>query len=161
MANYFLNGLLLIAPILVWNWVFASKLPGAFRGDIFEKDIPAFITWGENIFRLVVMILPAGMPLRIATQNQKLGLMLYAVGVGAYFLAWAAQMTHPDSKWSRSAPGFLAPAYTPLIWLTGIGMIGSSLYFPSPYRTWMYFLAAVIFTGFHIAHTAIVYLRTR
>lgn len=159
MTAYLLNALLLILPILLWNWVFASKLPQPFQAELFEKDIPVFIVQGENIFRLMVLILPMCMPLSIVTQYQKFGLTLYLAGLGLYFLAWAAQMIFPGSKWSKSAPGFLAPAYTPLIWLSGIGLIGSSLYFPSPYQSWMYILAAVIFCGFHVTHTLIVYKR--
>ena len=161
MSGYLLNNLLLILPILLWNLVLAGKLPQAFQAETFDKDIPGFILLGENVFRLVIFILPACMPLSLATPDQKLGLALYLAGTLLYFLAWAALIAFPQARWSKSAFGFLAPAYTPLIWLTGIGMIGNSLYFSSPYRTWMYILAAIIFAGFHVTHTSIVYLKTR
>jgi len=157
MPTYFLNALWLVLPIMLWNWALAGKLPQAFQAEAFEKDIPRFVTLGENFFRLVIFILPAGMPLNIATQAQKFGLALYCAGTGLYFLGWTAQIIFPHSAWSKSIFGFLAPAYTPLIWLTGIGMIGASLFFPSPFRSWMYVLAAAIFTGFHVTHTLIVY----
>jgi len=159
-SNYFLNAFLLLLPILLWNWALASRLPRAFSAEYFEKDIPVFITTAENLLRLVIFILPLFMPLSISTQTQKIGLWLYAVGVCLYFLSWLAQMRFPESAWSISVFGFLAPAYTPLIWLAGIGLVGSSLYFPGPYRSWMYCAAAVLFIGFHVAHTLMVYLRT-
>jgi len=158
-TSYILNCMLLILPIMAWNLLFASKLPQAYSTEIFWKNIPPLIANGENIFRLLVFILPLLMPLRIETQSQKLGLWLYIAGAVIYFTAWLAQMYFPQSAWSLSVFGFLAPAYTPLIWLTGIGLIGSALYFSSPYRSWMYILTSIIFIGFHLSHTLTVYLR--
>jgi hypothetical protein len=97
------------------------------------------------------------MPLRIETQSQQLGLWLYIAGTAVYFISWLAQMYFPQSAWSLSVWGFLAPAYTPLIWLVGIGLIGSTLYFSSPYRSWMYIVASVIFVGFHLSHAMAVF----
>jgi hypothetical protein len=158
--NYVLNCMLLLLPILLWNVLFAARLPKAFSSDFFEKDIPVFVAGGENFFRLAVFILPILMPLRIVTDGQKLGLALYIGGSCVYFLAWLALMVFPHSAWSLSAVGFLAPAYTPLIWLAGIGLIGSTLYFSSPYRSWMYIALSIVFVGFHFSHTLMVYLRT-
>jgi hypothetical protein len=161
MSGYLLNCLLLILPILLWNWALAGKLPQAFQPERFDQGVPGFILTGENIFRLVIFLLPVCMPLSLANPDQKFGLALYVTGTLLYFLAWMALIFSPGSNWSKSTPGFLAPAYTPLIWLIGIGMIGKSLYFPSPYQTWMYILVAIIFIGFHVSHTLIVHLRTR
>ncbi len=157
--NYLLNCMLLLLPIMAWNMIFASKLPQAFSQEVFWKDIPPFIGTGENLFRLLVFILPLLMPLRVETQSQKLGLWLYITGTVIYFISWLAQMYFPQSAWSLSAFGFLAPAYTPLIWLIGIGLLGSTLYFSSPYRSWMYILTSIIFIGFHLSHTLTIYLR--
>ena len=157
--NYLLNCMLLLIPIMAWNVAFASKLPRLYSPDIFEKNIPAFITNGENIFRLVVFILPLLMPIRIETPSQKIGLTLYIAGTAIYFLSWLAQMYSPQSAWSLSAFGSLAPAYTPLILLIGIGLIGNTLYFTSPYRSWVYIILSMLFVAFHLSHTFIVYQR--
>jgi len=157
--NYALNCILLLLPIMAWNAVFASKLPRAYLAEVFDKNIPPLITSGENTFRLIVFSLPLLMPLRIETQTQKLGLWLYIIGIAIYFIAWLAQIYFPQSAWSLSAFGFLAPAYTPLIWLIGIGLIGSSLYLSYPYHSWMYILTSIIFVGFHLSHALAVYLR--
>lgn len=157
--NYLLNCLLLLLPIMAWNLIFASKLPWAYSEEVFSKNIPSMITNGENILRSLVFILPVLMPIRVETQSQKLGLWLYIIGTSIYFLSWLAQIYFPQSAWSLSAWGFLAPAYTPLIWLTGIGLIGSMLYFSSPYRSWMYIVLSVIFVGFHLSHAMTVYSR--
>ena len=151
--------MLLLLPIMAWNIIFAGKLPQAYLADVFEKDIPSLITNGENIFRLLVFISPLLMPLRVETPTQKLGLWLYIAGTTIYFISWLAQMYFPQSAWSVSAFGFLAPAYTPIIWLIGIGLIGGTLYFSSPYRSWMYIVTSVIFIAFHLSHALTVYTR--
>ena len=158
-TNYLLNCVLLLIPIMAWNMVFINKLPRLYSPEVFEKNIPAFITYGETIFRLFVFILPILMPLRIETPGQKFGLILYITGTAIYFLSWLAQMYFPQSAWSLSVFGALAPAYTPLIWLIGIGLIGSTFYFSSPYRSWMYIVASIAFTSFHLTHTITGYLR--
>jgi len=157
--NYLLNCMLLLLPIMAWNLILTSKLPQAYSREVFWGDIPSFIANGENVFRLLVFILPVLMPIRILTQNQKLGLWLYVAGTTIYFLSWLAQIYYPQSAWSLSAFGFLAPAYTPLIFLTGIGLVGSTLFFPVPYRSWMYIAISTIFIGFHLSHAMTVYLR--
>ncbi len=157
--KYLFNCMLLLLPIIVWNLIFSSKLPALYSKEVFWKDIPPFITNGENVFRLLVFVFPVLMPIRIETQIQKLGLTLYIAGTAIYFISWLAQIYFSQSAWSLSALGFLAPAYTPLIWLVGIGLIGSTLYFAFPYRPWMYITIAAIFTGFHLSHATTVYLR--
>ena len=158
--DYVRNCMLLLVPIMLWNMLFSANLPRAFSPDVFWKDIPAFLAAGENFFRLVIFIVPLLMPLRIRTTEQKTGLALYIIGTTLYYLAWLALMIFPSSAWSLSAAGFLAPAYTPLIWLVGIGLMGSSLYFSSPYRSWMYISLSIIFISFHISHTLLVFSRT-
>jgi hypothetical protein len=155
--NYLLNCLLLLLPIMAWNLFFANKLPLPYSEEVFSKDIPSFITSGENILRLFVFILPVLMPLRIETQSQKLGLLLYVIGTTIYFISWLVEVYFPHSAWSLSDWGFLAPAYTPLIWLTGIGLIGSAFYFSSPYKSWMYILLSMTFVGFHLFHAWTVF----
>lgn len=157
--NYLLNCMLLLLPIMAWNAIFSSKLPRTYTAEVFDKDIPTLISIGENVFRLSIFILPLLMPLRFGTSGQKVGLSLYMAGMTAYFISWLAQIYFPHSVWSKSTFGFLAPAYTPLIWLIGIGLIGTALYFASPYRSWMYILLSVIFVGFHLSHAWTVFSR--
>ena len=157
--NYLVNCMLLILPIMAWNGIFSCRLPQTYSAEVFDKDIPSLIANGENISRLLVFVLPILMPIRIETESQKLGLWLYVIGVAIYFVSWLVQMALPQSAWSLSAFGFLAPAYTPLIWLVGIGLIGKELYFDSPYRSWIYILLSVIFIGLHLSHAWTVYSR--
>ncbi len=117
------------------------------------------MTYGENTLRVVVMVLPFVMPLEIVTVGQRRGLLLFVVGTALYVLAWIPLMIAPESGWSTSWLGFVAPAYTPLLWLIGLGLIGRRLYVQSPYRRWMYIALASGFVAFHVTHTSIVYTR--
>ena len=56
--------------------------------------------------------------------------------------------------------GFVAPAYTPIVWLIGLGLIGRRLYVPSPFKPWMYVVLACGFVAFHVTHAHLVYTWT-
>jgi hypothetical protein len=158
--KYFFNSFLLTIPVLLWDYIFTDKLPKAFQPEIFWKDIPSFITYGENISRLLMFIFISFMPLKIITNKQKSGLLLYVTGILLYFAAWIILMYLPNTTWSNSVLGLLAPAYTPLFWLIGIGFIGDSLFFKIPFKHWLYFLIVIIFLIFHNWHTYLIYFRT-
>lgn len=151
---------LLTLPILAWNLIFARFLPPPLASPEFERDIPRLVAYGENALRVVVMVLPFLMPLDLATLGQRRGLLLFAAGTLLYFLAWVPLMIVPQSLWSTSWPGFVAPAYTPLIWLAGIGFTGGRLYGSWTLKPWIYIGLACAFVAFHVTHTSIVYART-
>jgi hypothetical protein len=101
------------------------------------------------------------MPLKISTNTQKKGFALYAAGTLLYFTSWLMLIYFPNSMWSKSVFGFLAPAYTPLFWLIGIGFIGNALHFNLPYWKGLFFPVVIIFSIFHNWHTYLIYFRTR
>ena len=158
--KYLLNCFLLTLPILVWNIILTNKLPQTFHPEIFLNKIPAFLTYGENISRTVVFALTIFMPLRITTLLQKKGLILYVSGTLLYFLSWLMLIYFSNSHWSNSLLGFMAPAYTPLFWLLGIGLIGDSFYFNFPFKRWFFILTSIIFLIFHNLHTYMVFCIT-
>ena len=158
--KYIFNCFLLTIPILLWDYLFTDRLPKAFQPDYFWKDIPSFIIQIENISRLIMFVLISFMSIKIVTPIQKKGLVLYAIGTLLYFASWLILMYFPNSAWSKSELGLLAPAYTPLFWLIGIGFIGNSFYFNIPFKRWVYFLVVIIFLIFHNWHTYLIYFRT-
>jgi hypothetical protein len=158
--KYLFNSFLLTMPILLWNIVLADKLPKAYEPEIFWDNIPLLVTYGENIARLLMFLFVILMPLNISTNTQKKGFMLYVVGTLVYFTSWLVLIYFPTSMWSTSVFGFLAPAYTPLFWLIGIGLIGDSLYFNLPFRKWIFFILVIVFLLFHNWHAFLIYMRT-
>lgn len=157
--KYALNCFILLIPVFLWNILFATSLPRGYSIEFFWKDIPPGVGITENILRIIVFFLPLLMPLTIKTSRQKIGLGIYIAGVAIYFLSWVLQIYLPESAWSISLFGFLAPAYTTMIWLIGIGLIGDKLFFKVPYNPIIYMAISTLFVVFHTIHTYIVYTR--
>jgi hypothetical protein len=158
--KYLLNCFILTIPVIIWNIALTNKLPKEFQPAVFRNKIPPILTYGENIFRVIVFLLTLFMPLSFSTIIQEEGLVIYLSGIILYFASWLQLIYLPNSKWSNSMFGFLAPAYTPLFWLIGIGLIGNSFYLHIPYRHWYFISISIIFLLFHNAHALIIYYRT-
>ncbi len=73
----------------------------------------------------------------------KPGLMLYLTGSALYFASWLPLLLTPQSAWSQSAAGLLAPRLTPLLPFLGIALIG---------QNWVYALVSLIFILAHTWH---------
>lgn len=157
--TYLMNCFWLVIPALVVNLVWVSRLPPMWHSEVFWKDIPPVIAYGERIFSLMVNVLPVFMPLRIETKGQRIGLAVYLTGFLLYFLAWVLVVYFPQSAWSTSLVGSTATAWTSVFWLIGIGLIGDSLYLPIRYSRWVYTGLSLIFAFFHTFHAVMVYLR--
>jgi hypothetical protein len=99
------------------------------------------------------------MPLAIQSSQQRIGLGIYLAGMAIYFLSWVLQIYLPESAWSSSLFGFLAPAYTTAIWFIGIGLIGDRLFVKVPYKSIIYIAISTVFVVFHTTHAYIVYTR--
>lgn len=158
-ARYLRNCFWLIVPVLAINVAGGPYLPPAFQADVFWADIPVPIAFAETLLRILTIALPIFMALRIETGRQNAGLAIYLAGLAAYAIAWVALILAPDSAWSTSFAGFTAPAWTPLLWLLGIALIGDRLLLPLPWRWWIYAVASVAFVAVHVAHAAIAYGR--
>ncbi len=159
-APYLANAFCLLIPALAFNVLFMRYLPRNYQMDTFWNNIPAWIGIPENLLRLPVFLLPLVMRLQISTDSQRVGLGLYLAGTLVYFLAWGAQIMFPLSAWSTSMIGFMAPAFTPAVFLVGIGLIGDTLTVPKiPWTPWIYFALCGAFLIFHNLHMGLVYIR--
>lgn len=158
-ARYAENCIWLIVPIMLFNAAFVRRLPKAYQAGVFDHDIPGWIRIAENIVWTIVFALPLFMPLKIGTFSQRTGFVLYLTGTVLYCVSWALQIWHPRNRWCRSGWGFMAPAYTPLMWLVGIGLIGDTLFLPVGYSPWVYIALVTAFLVFHNMHAWIVYKR--
>ena len=157
--GYLKNCFMLLVPIFLWNLAFINSLPETYSRDFFWKDIPAGISVPESILRILVFTLPFLMPLYFKESIQKTGLRWYLIGTALYFLSWIAQISWPESPWSRSLLGFTAPAFTPLIFMIGIGLIGQKSFIRISYISWIYIGLSVLFVAFHTSHAVVVFQR--
>jgi hypothetical protein len=161
MNAYLFNCFWMLVPVLVFNLISTSRLPAAFQTNIFWNRIPWAISVPENLLRTAVMVLPLLMRFRISTPVQRFGLALYLAGLVVYFASWTALMLFPRSQWSTSVVGFMAPAYTPILWLAGIALVGDQFQLPrESLQPWMYGSLAAVFLVFHNLHTGLVYSRS-
>lgn len=156
---YLLNCFLLMIPVLVWNIALTNKLPALYQPATFQKDIPAWLSWSENISRTLLFVLTLCMPLSVSSKRQKTGMGIYISGLLLYFASWILLIRYPGSVWSQSFAGSAAPAYTPLCWLAGIALTGNTFYFKIPFRRWLFPLTALCFLIFHNLHTAMIFYR--
>lgn len=155
---YLLNCFLLLIPLFAWNILLVDYLPKNYSPTIFEKDIPKFISYGENTLRFVVFVLPAFMIFSLKTSIHKIGLAVYLIGILIYFMSWGIQIVYPHSAWSTSAIGFTAPAFTTIIWFIGIGLIGNKSYLKIPHLSAIYISFSILFAAIHTTHAYLVFL---
>jgi hypothetical protein len=154
----------LVVPILAFNVLFAHDLPRSYQGDAFRRDVPRAIAIPENVLRGLVLFLTALMPVaKAGARTRKVGVALYVAGTLVYVASWLVLMFFATSWWSASAVGFMAPTWTPILWLVGIVLISDErLAVPIRfYRRWMFVLLCVLFLFFHNLHSALVFTRER
>ncbi len=157
--KYLISCGLLLFPIFIWNAVFVRFLPPAFAQSEFWRDIPYLLGATENSLRLLTFTLPFLMPLEVSSTKQRTGLVIFIIGNLLYFASWLALIAAPNSLWSQSALGFLAPSYTPALWFIGLALLSRQLFWGSIYRWWMYLALSGLFLVAHISHAVIVYAR--
>ena len=157
LCRYLTNCFLLLIPVLTWNVCLAKRLPWGYAPGGPWDHVPVWLGAVESGLRACVLALPLLMRLEVSSAWQRAGLWLYVVGVIAYGVSWSAQVWAPNRAWSRSMLGFLAPAYTAGIWLTGIGMVGERLLVELPYRRSIYLAAVVAFVAVHTWHAYLAY----
>ncbi len=154
------NAYVPLLPVLVWHLVFAGRLPQAYQPESFNSGVPWLVLAGENIFRLVIFALPLFARLDLLQSRAKKGLWLYVVGLSLYFLSWLALIYAPASNWSSGLLGFVAPAYTPVIWLVGLSWMIDGYYWATiKYAVWHYLVPVLLFAGFHVVHAWLVFER--
>jgi hypothetical protein len=157
--RYIVNGFLLVLPLLLFNVAFAGRLPSGYQPAAWNA-VPSLVSVPETILRLPTFLLPLLLPISLDSPGQGVGMVLYLVGVCAYLASWAVQILRPNAAWSMSAAGFLAPAYTPALWLAGIGLIGARPLTPHlRYLPWIFLGTAALFLAFHILHAGMVHQR--
>lgn len=156
---YLLNCFILIIPILIWNVLLTDKLPENYQPEVFSSGIPIALIYVENFSRFFLFAIAYLMPLNFRTKEQKVGLYVYLSGLLLYFASWIIIICFPESDWSNSIIGFSAPAYSPIIWIAGIALIGDSFSFSLPFKRLIFITVSAVFLAAHISHTVLVYCR--
>ena len=157
--KYVLTTFLLCIPAIGWNLAFGQLLPENYADLWFGNDISWLILIPESILRITLIILAAIMPLFIFTRLQRVGVVLYLIGMFLYFLSWRPLILYPAGDWSTSLIGFTAPVIVQIVWLSGIAMIGNRWFLKYPFSRWYFFSLAMLYSFFRFLHVLMVYLK--
>ena len=155
MSDLLHNGFLLLIPVFVMNMVLYRILPDFFKPAQWD-NIPKEVLIAENLFRYLSFLLPITMIIGFTSLRQKIGLALYLFGLLVYFSAWLIQIKNKQDKYDKSIIIRGAPAYTPIIWLIGIGLLFDKTIFSSITHNKAYFFVVIIFTVIHTYHAYLV-----
>jgi hypothetical protein len=159
--RYLRTSLWLTLPPLAISVGLWSRLPRPYVDDAFWSGVPPYISVPENVLRVAAFALAALLPFGMDTRRQQRGMLVYLLGLCLYAGSYGAQILFPEAAWSQSAIGFLAPAWTPLLWFVGIGLMADDPYFPRWFRVSHFVVVATAFLAFHVAHVAIIFVRSR
>ncbi len=95
----------------------------------------------------------------MASKLQRFGFAVYLLGIVVYFSSWLAVIYWPASTWSMSAVGFTAAAYTSVVYLKGIGLIGQNSFLKLRWISKIYILASLLFEVFHTLRAYLAFLK--
>jgi hypothetical protein len=138
-----------------------SELPRPYVEDAFWAVVPACVSVPEDALRITTLALAALLPFGVDTPRQRRGVLVYLLGVCLYAGSYGAQILFPEASWSQSAIGFLAPVWTPLLWLVGIALMTSEPHSPRWFRSSHFVIVAAAFVAFYVAHAATLFVRLR
>jgi len=150
--KYINNCFLLFIPILVFNILFFKKLPSHYL-----KNISHPIIILETIARIITMAFSIIMAINIQIKTGKIGLMIYIIGSIIYLTSYFIEIYFPNALFSRKVIFVLAPYWTSVIWLTGIGLVGNRLSINVPYHFAVYLVLSIIFATIHTIHGYLCY----
>lgn len=153
------SGFLLVVPAMAITFPLGPHLPAAYDGVSFDRGIPAWLSAAENLLRIVVFGVPVLLRFGRRAPLQPLGWFLYGVGLMLYLGSYLGQILAPTSGWSTGMVGFTAPAWTPLIWLIGVGLVCTETWVGIAWNRAVYPLLAMAFVALHGAHAYLAYLQ--
>ena len=136
-----LNGFLLLLPLLAWNLALGSRLTQ--EAITSDAHSPQWLLVAESIARVRVCVFPLLLPIQVKDAWSKAGLAVYCLGTLIYFGSWLPLLMAPDSAWSQSAAGLLAPRLTPFLPFLGIALVCNA---------WPYGVISAVFIIFHTWH---------
>lgn len=157
MKRILLNGGWLVFFPMVFNVTFYRQLPRAFAAETFWKDIPAVISYPENILRIAVFAAPFAMSIDFGRVR---GVVLYVLGLIIYMTCWSVAVLQNDGIFVHSRLGFMSLAYTSGLWLAGIAFSTVAYWGPESRVRYAYFASTVSFVVFHTWHTCYVFSKT-
>ena len=150
--KYLNNCFLLFIPILLFNILFFKKLPSHYL-----KNITHPIIIMETITRIITIAFSIIMIINIQNKIEKIGIIIYIIGIIIYFTSYFIEIYASNLLFGRNIIFILAPYWTSVIWLIGIGLVGNRLFVNIPYHFTVYSILSIIFATIHTIHGYLCY----
>ena len=150
--NYKNNCFWFFIPIIIFNIVFTKYLP-----EYYLRKINHPVVTIETILRIITIAISIIMVFKLDCKISKIGLIVYIIGVLIYFCSYFVVIKFPASSLNYNIVILLAPYWTSVLWLIGIGLLGNKLFINIPYHNSAYIIISMIFTIVHSIHGYICY----
>jgi len=150
--KYINNCFLFFVPILIFNILFFKKLPTHYLKNISHPIITA-----ETITRIITIVFSTIMAINIQNKIEKTGIIIYIIGIIIYFTSYFIEIYAPDTLFGKKIIFILAPYWTSIIWLIGIGLVGNNLFINIPYHFTVYLILSAVFATIHTIHGYLCY----
>jgi len=150
--KYINNCFLFFIPILLFNILFIKKLPSHYL-----KNISHPIIIIETITRIITIAFSIIMAVNIQNKTGKIGLIIYIIGIIIYITSYFIEIYLPNTFFGATVIFILAPYWTSVIWLIGIGLLGNRLFVNIPYHFTVYLILSIIFATIHTIHGYLYY----
>lgn len=134
-------------PPLLFNIIIVKYLP-----EYYLKNINHPIIIWENILRFITIAFSAIMAITINNKIGKIGFIVYIIVIIIYFCSYFIVIKFPASSFNNNLIILLAPAWTSVLWLIGIGLIGNKIFVNIPYHFSVYCLLSISFAIIHSIH---------
>jgi len=142
----------LFVPIIIFNIVFFRKLP-----SFYLRNISHPIVILETISRIITIALSLIMAITLENKIGKTGLVMYIFCTIIYFLSYFVAIYFSNTLFGKNIIVILAPYWTSVLFLIGIGLLGNRLFVNIPYHFTIYIILSIIFSAIHTYHGYLCY----
>ncbi len=139
-------------PVIIFNCVITKHLP-----EFYLKNILHPIVVIEMIVRIITILFSVIMMISLENKIGKIGLVVYIIGVLLYFVSYIIVIKVPMVSFHNNLFIILAPYWTSVLWLIGIGLLGNKLFISMPYHYMVYITLSIVFAMIHSYHGYICY----
>lgn len=153
--------------LCLWLWVpplgasltLWGQLPPAYQPEYFDLWVPPLLGLAETVLKLAAIAISTLLVAGWTGARHRLGLGLYGFGVAIYLASYLVLILEPDGAWAQSFVGFTAPAFTPAIWIAGIGlMVSHGITLPARLLQIGFWACATGFLVTHNINASMVYM---
>jgi hypothetical protein len=139
-------------PVIIFNIILTKYLP-----EHYLKKINHPVVTMETITRIITIAFSAIMAINLDNKIGKIGLIVYIIGILIYFCSYYIVIKIPATSFKNNIIVLLAPYWTSVLFLIGIGLLGNKLFINIPYHFTAYIVMSIAFTVIHSYHGFICY----